>query len=644
MDYEKKVPEWHAEGTEPPESLKQSGFEAGYKPPAAYFNWFWNRVSACLTEIRSKLSGHAANKENPHGVTAAQVGLDKVNNTPDTEKNVAFASESALSRKVENNLVLRFNGGGVENTNLFTYNGSGGKSVNITPAKINAAEKDLSNVDEDTFKAKATDSGVGIPIAAATSADGIAYTATVDGVTELYNGLIITIIPDINSASTTPTLDVNGIGAKMVRLPLSFNNAAMTTPRLATYISAGRPLTLQYDAAYLNNDGIWKVFGKQRTSAQDLYGTVPIEGGGTGATDAETALANLKGVPIIDASGAANDMDEISKTGKFAWYRYDGNTLNTPMKAGVTGAALGYILNIPNGGANAPYYNAQLAVCNGGHALFYRYSAGNSIGNWTTLPNANDIKQRDRVVNLLDNSDFTQPVNQCGETSYSTAGYTIDMWRLDNNAGAVTVNDGYITLSASGGQCWFTQKFERYLTVGQIYTLYVELADDTIHARKFTVLSSQSSLDAGWGILVYQKEMVSLVISNGNAKNVRRVALYEGEYTAETVPTYQPKGYVTELVKCMRYYQVGDLTSFTQGASAVGALGISARFPVPMRISPTVTSVIETKAIDGTSYAIYAGTPVENGTTNLAYNVYLTGFTASRVYFVKHKYTADARL
>lgn len=52
MSFEKKVPEWNAAGTEPPSSLKESGFTPGYKPPAEYFNWFWNRVSECLKELQ----------------------------------------------------------------------------------------------------------------------------------------------------------------------------------------------------------------------------------------------------------------------------------------------------------------------------------------------------------------------------------------------------------------------------------------------------------------------------------------------------------------------------------------------------------------------------------------------------------------
>jgi len=135
-------------------------------------------------------------------------------------------------------------------------------------------------------------------IVPATSTDGVAYVATVPGVDELYNGLEIIIIPSVVSASTTPTLNVNGLGAKPIRVPLSFNNAAMTTPKLATYYTANRPLKLMFDSDYLTG-GIWKVVDKQRTSAQDLYGTVPVEGGGTGAETAESARTNL---------GITNDM------------------------------------------------------------------------------------------------------------------------------------------------------------------------------------------------------------------------------------------------------------------------------------------------------------------------------------------------
>lgn len=54
MAFEKTVPVWNAPGAEPPDTLKNSGFQVGYKPPADYFNWFWSSVSACLLELQEK--------------------------------------------------------------------------------------------------------------------------------------------------------------------------------------------------------------------------------------------------------------------------------------------------------------------------------------------------------------------------------------------------------------------------------------------------------------------------------------------------------------------------------------------------------------------------------------------------------------
>lgn len=293
MDFEKNVPEWHAEGTEPPASLKQSGFEAGYKPPAAYFNWFWNRVSACLTEIRNKLKGHVESTSNPHGVTASQIGLDKVDNTSDAEKSVKRASTSGTADKTKSAMTVRLNGGNTEGADKWTFDGSTARSVNITPSGIGASKSDLSNVDNAVFRSKASSAGAtGLPIVAAESTDGVAYTATVPSVTELSNGLTIVIVPNKTSTTTQATLNVNGLGAKGIRIPLSFNSAAMSLPKLDTFFTEGRPVTVQFDAGYASG-GIWKTIDKQRTSAQDLYGLVPVESGGTGATDAATARTNI---------------------------------------------------------------------------------------------------------------------------------------------------------------------------------------------------------------------------------------------------------------------------------------------------------------------------------------------------------------
>ena len=57
MEFNNAPPEWENKGAEPGEDLKKQGFLAGYKPPAAYFNWFWNKTSACIKELQEKYAG-----------------------------------------------------------------------------------------------------------------------------------------------------------------------------------------------------------------------------------------------------------------------------------------------------------------------------------------------------------------------------------------------------------------------------------------------------------------------------------------------------------------------------------------------------------------------------------------------------------
>lgn len=56
MNFDNKLPTWSNEGTEPSTDLKTNGFQGGYKPPAAIFNWFWSKVIKAITELQTKLS------------------------------------------------------------------------------------------------------------------------------------------------------------------------------------------------------------------------------------------------------------------------------------------------------------------------------------------------------------------------------------------------------------------------------------------------------------------------------------------------------------------------------------------------------------------------------------------------------------
>lgn len=50
------IPTWDNVGIEPSNTIKTNGFEKGYRPPAEYFNWFFNRTSAALSELANPTS------------------------------------------------------------------------------------------------------------------------------------------------------------------------------------------------------------------------------------------------------------------------------------------------------------------------------------------------------------------------------------------------------------------------------------------------------------------------------------------------------------------------------------------------------------------------------------------------------------
>lgn len=84
MNFNNILPEWKNTGTEPSDTLKNNGFNAGYKPPANIFNWFWNKVIAAITELQTKLSNvdNTSDLNKPIS-TAVQTALDGKANTSD---------------------------------------------------------------------------------------------------------------------------------------------------------------------------------------------------------------------------------------------------------------------------------------------------------------------------------------------------------------------------------------------------------------------------------------------------------------------------------------------------------------------------------------------------------------------------------
>lgn len=111
-----------------------------------------------------------------------------------------------------------------------------------------------------------------------TSGDGSAYAATVPGITSLTAGVSFIMIPHVVSASTAPTLNVNGLGAKTIRRRLSSLSTSVQAGYTSAWLSANTPFRVTYDGTQ------WVVEGLTKPAAADLYGTLAVAKGGTGAT------------------------------------------------------------------------------------------------------------------------------------------------------------------------------------------------------------------------------------------------------------------------------------------------------------------------------------------------------------------------
>lgn len=179
------------------------------------------------------------------------------------------------------------------------------------------------------------------------------------------------------------------------------------------------------------------------------------------------------------------------------------------------------------------------------------------------------------AYNLLDNGDFR--INQRGESSYTVNGYTVDRWRTKSATAAVTVNSEGITPGVP------LRQYVDGDTSGAL-TLAVCDGDGVVHVASGNL--ADGAIVGDTMQLDTDDTGVYFLLSAG--KTYRWAALYRGEYTADTMPEFVPKGYAAELLACQRYYirvktfQVAGQT-FTTGARFGFAL------PMPMRITPTMT-------------------------------------------------------
>lgn len=186
----------------------------------------------------------------------------------------------------------------------------------VTPANIGAAASshthNYAGSSSAGGAAKKSNSTVGFT----TAGTGAAYTATVDGITALTAGVTFTMIPHTVSTTTVPTLNVNNLGAKNIRMRLTTFPQTTTGLRVANFLSANKPVKMLYDGNF------WIIDDVIRTDANCLYGVVPIESGGTDANNAADARINL-GIETPNGTTTSGNAD-YAEVGEWV----DGNPDN----------------------------------------------------------------------------------------------------------------------------------------------------------------------------------------------------------------------------------------------------------------------------------------------------------------------------
>lgn len=317
---------WSATGAEPSDDLKTNGFKAGDKPPADVFNYQWNNTSQCLNELQdavnvveNTLTGKADSDhkhinyatcstaaataakavtidgfelktgaevtvkfENTNTVAAPTLNVSGTGAYPIIYKNAAISAYPAFGvGALAANRVYEFvfTGanyelvGGLHVDSLagtnYGYVKSGG-DVTISSGVITVNDDSHNHTIEniDGLQDALDNAANSTPIT--TEGSGEAYTATVDGITELTAGVSFIMIPHVVSTTKQPTLDVNGLGAKGIRRRMSGLATSVQSGYANNWLAKGKPFHVIFDGTY------WIVEDLTKPMAGDLYGMISL--------------------------------------------------------------------------------------------------------------------------------------------------------------------------------------------------------------------------------------------------------------------------------------------------------------------------------------------------------------------------------
>ena len=248
--------------------------------------------------------------------------------------------------------------------------------------------------------------------------------------------------------------------------------------------------------------------------------------------------------------------------------------------------------------------------------------------------------------NLLDNTDFINPVNQRRQASY-TGGYCIDRWVVSNCVYTVATRKLMLTPTGTARAAANMQQailWKRYFVEGDIITVSAKINGEIFSVSAAFPAPTGSAfpyaavdISDDYELSLWRntnQEHMSVVIQNkeGNSS--------QGTFTLDWIKLekgsvatpYVPKGYGVELAECQRYYVRYSGTDASSniavgvGTATATIVYVPLILPVCMRSVPTVGGIYSLS--DTSSSLPVTGTTVKNLCAN---SLYLSVSTSSTV-------------
>lgn len=181
--------------------------------------------------------------------------------------------------------------------------------------------------------------------------------------------------------------------------------------------------------------------------------------------------------------------------------------------------------------------NAQTAADNA------QTAAGNSLTSAQAY--ANEQVRKARPYNILINSDFRNPVNQRGQTTYTGNLETIDCWRAYHSDTVHTLTENGLKVTATSAPNAYQILDVNGLDTSKQYTAAACDSDGNI-----VIWTGSLKNTTGVAPICVYVSGESTLFRLSASKTWSWAALYEGKYTLDTIPGYQPKGRKVEELCC----------------------------------------------------------------------------------------------